>query len=124
MTPRLHRVAVSVTDMDPSIAWYKTCSASSSSATSTSATPPRCSALRTGRWGSYSTHHPKNGGEAFDPTRTGLDHIGFVMPDRAALEAWETSLNDKGRQRARVGFVPQLPGSRRHAAAARRVCGM
>lgn len=25
---------------------------------------------------------------AFDPTRTGLDHIGFVMPERAALEEW------------------------------------
>jgi hypothetical protein len=72
--------------MDPSIAWYKTCSASSSSATSTSA-------LRRGArppdWsiGVVLNHHPKNGGEAFDPTRTGPDHIGFVMPDRAALEA-------------------------------------
>ncbi|MDT4911287.1 MAG: hypothetical protein QOC66_415 [Pseudonocardiales bacterium] len=30
--------------------------------------------------------HPTNGVEAFDPTRTGLDHVGFTMPDRATLE--------------------------------------
>jgi hypothetical protein len=24
-------------------------------------------------------HHPTNGAETFDPTRTGLDHVGFTM---------------------------------------------
>ena len=41
-------------------------------------------------------HHPTNGGESFDPTRTGLDHVGFTVPDRATLEKWESTLSEKG----------------------------
>ena len=40
--------------------------------------------------------HPTNAGEAFDPVRTGLDHVGFTVPDRAALVEWETKLANKG----------------------------
>ena len=100
MTARLHHVAVTVTDMDASIAWYKDLFGfeelvrdehfGDSGGYAVVLGPPDWS------MGVVLNYHPTNGGEAFDPTRTGLDHIGFVMPDRAALEEWETRLSDKG----------------------------
>ena len=42
------------------------------------------------------SYHPTNDGDLFDPTRTGLDHVGFVMPDRTALTEWEARMSDKG----------------------------
>ena len=42
------------------------------------------------------SYHPTNQGEVFDPTRTGLDHVGFTVADRDALVGWERRLADKG----------------------------
>ena len=33
--------------------------------------------------------HKANRGEAFDPTRTGGDHVGFKVRSRADLDEWE-----------------------------------
>ena len=33
--------------------------------------------------------HPTNPNEPFAETRTGLDHISFLVPSRADLDAWE-----------------------------------
>ena len=99
MTPRLHHVAVTVTDIDASTAWYKDLFGFEELARDE----------HFGGSGGYAVvlglpdwsmavvlnHHPTNGGEPFDPTRTGLDHVGFVMPDRAALEEWENRLREK-----------------------------
>jgi glyoxylase I family protein len=38
-------------------------------------------------------HHPTNGGERFDPTRTGLDHLCFQVADLDALSAWAAHLD-------------------------------
>ena len=38
-------------------------------------------------------HNAANQGEAFDEARTGLDHIGFRVPTREALDAWVTKLD-------------------------------
>ena len=40
--------------------------------------------------------HPTNAGEGFDPVRTGLDHVGFTVPDRAAIDEWVAKLEEKG----------------------------
>ena len=32
--------------------------------------------------------HEAHRGERFDPRRTGLDHVGFQVPSRAALDDW------------------------------------
>jgi glyoxylase I family protein len=37
-----------------------------------------------------------NGGETFDESRTGLDHISFEVADHAALEAWVAKLDELG----------------------------
>lgn len=41
-------------------------------------------------------HHFGSGTARFDETRTGLDHVSFGVPDRAALVEWEERLRDLG----------------------------
>jgi len=41
-------------------------------------------------------HHATNAGERFDPRRTGLDHIGLRLRDRAELEEWQQHFADLG----------------------------
>jgi len=38
--------------------------------------------------------HPTNQNEPFSETRTGLDHISFLVPSRAELDAWEMRLTE------------------------------
>jgi glyoxylase I family protein len=40
--------------------------------------------------------HASNGGEVFDPTRTGMDHFALLVPSRAELDEWERHLTDIG----------------------------
>lgn len=50
--------------------------------------------------------HPANEGERFSETRTGLDHIGFLVPDRATLEAWEARLTELGVEHSPIADLP------------------
>lgn len=50
--------------------------------------------------------HDTNSRESFSETRTGLDHVGFVVPDRAGLEAWQAHLETNGVARAEVADRP------------------
>lgn len=36
--------------------------------------------------------HPANQGEPFSETRTGLDHVSFLVPDRPDLDRWQERL--------------------------------
>jgi glyoxylase I family protein len=40
--------------------------------------------------------HERNEGAPFDPARTGLDHVGFLVADRAALDDWAEHLRAAG----------------------------
>ena len=40
--------------------------------------------------------HPEGLRDAFDEHRTGLDHVSFGCPDRAALESWIPRLDELG----------------------------
>jgi catechol 2,3-dioxygenase-like lactoylglutathione lyase family enzyme len=40
--------------------------------------------------------HPTNEGERFSETRTGLDHVGFMVSSRAELDAWQERLTEFG----------------------------
>jgi glyoxylase I family protein len=40
--------------------------------------------------------HAANGGEAFAEHRTGLDHVSFLVSDRAELDTWDARLTDMG----------------------------
>ena len=40
--------------------------------------------------------HPTNGGERFAESRTGLDHVGFLVSSRAELDTWQARLAELG----------------------------
>jgi catechol 2,3-dioxygenase-like lactoylglutathione lyase family enzyme len=40
--------------------------------------------------------HDANRGATFAESHTGLDHVGFNIPDRAELEAWQERLEQNG----------------------------
>jgi glyoxylase I family protein len=41
-------------------------------------------------------HHEAHTGDSFDEIRTGLDHLGLAVADRAAMEAWAAKLDAEG----------------------------
>lgn len=41
-------------------------------------------------------HNIANAGEPFDETRTGLDHIGILVPQRSDLDRWASWLDVQG----------------------------
>lgn len=103
----LHHVALTVTDLDASMAWYE-----------------KVFGIRfyleephPGGTGMVLAdeeqllmivlhRHDANGGEAFKETRTGLDHIGLTVPSRADLEAWQVHLEEQGVVRAAAADRP------------------
>jgi glyoxylase I family protein len=40
--------------------------------------------------------HDANGGEPFDPARTGFDHMGFKVDTRAELDQWQRHFEELG----------------------------
>ncbi|HZU81193.1 MAG TPA: VOC family protein [Acidimicrobiales bacterium] len=49
--------------------------------------------------------HVTNSGEAFDPTRTGLDHLAFQIPSYDALEAWVAYLEAHGMEHSPIRTI-------------------
>jgi glyoxylase I family protein len=56
-------------------------------------------------------HRDADPGDAFDETRTGLDHLAFVVPDRAALDAWAERLSAAGVVHSPVAPANSVPGA-------------
>ena len=100
MTVKLHHVALTVSDIDASVAWYSDLFGFVELAREAHFGGAGGNAVLVGYPdGSMAiglNYHPTNGGEIFDPTRTGLDHVGFTVPDRATLEEWEARISEKG----------------------------
>ena len=97
--PHLHHVALTVSDLDASVSWY-TDLFGFAELLRDEHTEGGGHAVVVGKpdWSMFVVlnHHPTNQGETFDPTRTGLDHVGFTVADRAALVAWEHRMADRG----------------------------
>lgn len=100
MTIALHHVAITVTDVESSTAWYKDLFGFEELMRDEHFEGAGGYAVVVGKpdWSMavVLNHHPSNAGEVFDPTRTGLDHVGFTVPDRDALVEWEHRLSDRG----------------------------
>jgi glyoxylase I family protein len=106
--PRLHHIALTVTDLEASIAWYERVFGIAF----------RLEVPHPGGTGMvladdnfqlfFALHrHDANGGERFTETRTGLDHIGLAVPARADLEAWQMHLDTVGVNRAPAADRPR-----------------
>lgn len=97
VAPRLHHVAITVTDLDASVEWYE----------KVFGLERRLDAPHEGGLGRLLAddamelvivlhRHDANDGGRFAETQTGLDHVGFSVPSRADLEAWQVHLEAHG----------------------------
>src|SRR6476659_4652404 len=97
--PALAHVAVTVTDLERSTAWY---SALFGSQPVLDEDEPIGGFHHTvylvggGQLFGLHTHPAQPATEAFDEHRTGLDHVGFACANRAELETWEARLDELG----------------------------
>jgi glyoxylase I family protein len=100
MTVKLHHTALTVSDIDGSVEWYSDLFGFVELAREAHHGGSGGNAVVLGYpdWSMsiVLNSHPTSAGEIFDPTRTGLDHVGFTVPDRATLEEWEARMSDEG----------------------------
>ena len=95
----IHHVSVTVTDIERSVPWYsellgltKLMEESHPDGAGYAVVLGKpdwsmCVGLHT---------HTTNEREQFSESRTGLDHIGFMVSGRAELDAWESKLTELG----------------------------
>jgi glyoxylase I family protein len=95
----IHHVSVTVTDIETSVPWYaellgltKLMEEKHPDGTGYAVVLGKpdwsmCVGLHT---------HPTNERESFSESRTGLDHVGFMVTGRAELDAWESRLTELG----------------------------
>ncbi len=95
----IHHVSVTVTDIERSVPWYsellgltKLMEEAHPDGTGYAVVLGKpdwsmCVGLHT---------HPTNERERFSESRTGLDHVGFMVSGRAELDAWESRLTELG----------------------------
>ena len=96
-TAGLHHIALTVTDLEASIAWYQRVFGIAYHMEE--AHEGGVGKLLTDdRWGLIVVlhHHDANPGERFSERRTGLDHVGLAVASRAELEGWQRHLAELG----------------------------
>jgi glyoxylase I family protein len=105
--PRLHHLAITVTDLDASVRWYE----------SVFDVHPLLDVPHPGGVGRILAgtdrqlmialhRHDDNDGGLFTETATGLDHGGFAVPSRRDLELWQEHLETNGVVRADTADKP------------------
>jgi glyoxylase I family protein len=95
--PRLHHLALTVTDLDTSVQWYEAVfdvhflmDVPHAGGVGKILADPDLQLM-------FALHlHDTNDAHLFAETTTGLDHAGFVVPTRADLEIWQKHLETNG----------------------------
>ena len=104
---QLHHLALTVTDVDASVAWYE----------AVFGIRFQVDVPHEGGVGKLLAdddrqlmvvlhRHESNAGALFDETVAGLDHAGFRVPARSDLEAWQDHLEAHGVVRAETADKP------------------
>ncbi len=106
-SPRLHHLALTVTDLDASMRWYQDVF----DVTFQMDGPHpggvgKVLADETWELMIVLHHHDANDGAEFAETATGLDHAGLSVPSRADLEAWQAHLEVNGVVRSDTADKP------------------
>ena len=105
--PRLHHLALTVSDVEASTRWYQ----------DVFGVHHLMDAPHPGGVGKVLAddarelmivlhHHDANDGNLFGETTTGLDHAGFIVPGREDLEAWQGHLEANGVVRSDIADKP------------------
>ncbi len=92
----VNHIALTVTDLDASKAWYEALFGGQVLWQEDQEghrfivlfVPPLAIGLH--------THDKTSGGDYFDETRIGLDHVSFGVPERKDLDAWAARLDELG----------------------------
>ena len=105
--PSIHHIALTVTDLDASIAWYEKVF----DITYKMEEPHKDGTGKVLADDAFQLmivlhRHDANEGEAFVETRTGLDHVGLAVPSRADLVAWQAHLEEMGVERSSAANRP------------------
>ncbi len=99
MFPALAHVAVTVTDLDRSTAWYRGLFGSDPVLDEDETTGNfhhTVFVLDNGQLFGLHTHPGTRPERAFDEHDPGLDHVAFSCADRAELESWQAKLDELG----------------------------
>jgi glyoxylase I family protein len=105
--PRMHHIALTVTDLDASIEWYgKVFGITYRMEEGHQRGTGKLLADDAWQLVIVLHRHDGNQGEGFKETRTGLDHLGLAVPSRAHLEAWQTHLEEMGVERSSAADRP------------------
>ena len=105
--PNLHHVALTVNDLDVSIPWYERVFGIGFQMD----VPHEGGIgklLADPEWRLIVVlhRHDAHQREPFAETRTGLDHVGLMVPTRAALEAWQAHLQALGVNQSPISDMP------------------
>jgi glyoxylase I family protein len=93
----LHHLALTVTDLDASLAWYQ--ETFDLAVVMEGPHPGGTGMVLANEQRTLMVvlhRHDANESERFSETRTGLDHAGFMVPSRADLERWQDHLEAHG----------------------------
>ena len=104
---RIHHIALTVTDLDASTAWYEQVFAVSYLMDAPHEGGTARILTDSEQTLAFALHrHDANQRETFIETRTGLDHVGFVVPTRTDLERWQEHLERNSVVRADAAAKP------------------
>ncbi len=103
----LHHIALTVTDLEASIRWYeRVFGISYKMEEAHEGGVGKLLADPEWRLIIVLHRHDANQRERFAETRTGLDHVGFSVPSRAELEAWQAHLQELGVDQSPITDTP------------------
>lgn len=103
----LHHIALTVTDLEASIRWYaRVFGISYQMEEAHEGGVGKLLADEQWRLIIVLHRHDVNTGERFSERRTGLDHVGFSVADRAELEGWQRHLRELGVTQSPIADTP------------------
>src|SRR5882672_5894178 len=109
--PAVAHVAVTVSDLDRSRPWYRLLFGTDPVLDEDTGTFHHVVWLLSGTLFGIHLHPGPSSDEPCDELRPGLDHVAFGVADRAALESWQSRLEELGI--AHGGIVDAPDGSGR-----------
>lgn len=111
--PALAHVAITVTDLERSVGWYRELFGADpvlDEDEAISGFHHTVFLLGGGQLFGLHTHPGSDTDGLFDERRTGLDHVAFACADRAELEAWAARLDELGIKHGGIVDAPYGSG--------------